>query len=158
MKTVTRPVLFALAALVFAVSSAHATGTAPSGGWHSSTYQGWGGWRTFDAYGNRLHNASGDKGYAVNNLSLHQCQQRCDDNLDKHGNKDYYNQCKGIEYVKNQRYDHHHQPYYETTCEIHWDTFAWCDTTGGTKTTQGEDGCWVKEPLAYILPYPYNYK
>jgi hypothetical protein len=28
-------------------------------------------------------------------------------------------------------------------CELHEDKFAYCDTRGGTKTTVGQDGCWV---------------
>lgn len=89
-------------------------------------YKGFGGWRTYDQYGNPLPDSSGDSGYAKPNIGLSYCIQTCEQD----------NKCKGVEYVDLGAGN--------TNCEVHWDTFAYCDTRGGTKVTVGQDGCWVK--------------
>ncbi len=92
-------------------------------------YKGYGGWRTDDGYGGWKQ---ADEGYARYNTGFDPCQQIC---------KDDYN-CKGIEYVSSPSGWQENGQYVHNKCEIHYDNFKHCDTSGGGHGS-AQDGCWV---------------
>lgn len=90
--------------------------------WH---HAGSGGWRTHDGHGGWVMR---DQGYARHVNNIHECKQLCEQD----------HQCKGVEFVTEHQ---HGRPVY--TCEVHYDDYAHCDQSGGSRLT-GDDGCHVK--------------
>lgn len=119
-KTTIRNTLFAAASLLMLASASQAMAG------ESFDYKGFGGYRTTSAFGH-------DRGYAKYNTCVEYCKQICV--ADK--------ECKGIEYVSNPNGWHENGQHVTNKCEIHHDDLSHCDTSGGTKTTYGQDGCHV---------------
>ncbi|OQX02768.1 MAG: hypothetical protein BWK73_41605 [Thiothrix lacustris] len=91
--------------------------------------KGYGGWRTHGSHGW----VQDDKGYAVYDVGFDICRLACEVN----------HNCKGVEYISTPYGGWSENGYWvQNKCEIHYDHFAHCDTSGGGKGTW--DGCWVK--------------
>lgn len=95
-------------------------------------YQGYGGWRTADNNGNPV---LADQGYVRFNLDISGCMQACE--LDK--------PCKGVEYISDPNGWSEQDQWVTRKCEVHYDTYKLCDTSGGGRGST-QDGCWVKTP------------
>lgn len=142
MNKVTRSAAWLIAStLSLSALNAHA------GDWQ---YQGYGGWRTDDGYGGWKQ---ADEGYARYNTGFEYCQQLC---------KDDYS-CKGVEYISSPTGWSEQGAYVHSKCEIHYDTFKHCDSSGGGRGSQ-QDGCWVipsrneAEPVYNDGRDPYTHK